>query len=245
MRSGGRRDLERGVAARERPHAARRLGGDAGAGAADEQAVVGPRVGAHAQAERVAPERRHLEHVAGGGGERRAGAPWRRGCPRCRGAGTRRDRGTWPARVQPANACSGRPGTSTRMREQAAGVRQARELGGVAVHAGGGHVERAQVRAAECAHRRAHRGHRILGERAPGRRELDHLAAAEERDPVVAFAVHGGAVRAVGLALPLHERARTRRRAGGRVVRERAHACAWACRRDTSSRRRGSRRGRC
>ena len=96
--------------------------------------------------------------------------------------------------------------------------RQARELLVVALLSRRGHEQRAQVAAAEGAHRRAHRGNRILREHAPVGGEPHHLAAAVERRPVAALRVDGAAVRPVGLAAEARELARLRRRAGGGVV---------------------------
>ena len=70
MRSGPPPNLERGVAGRKAPRVARGLQHRAGLGAPDDDAVV--RLGARpeAQAEHAGAVRRHLEDVAGGGGER-------------------------------------------------------------------------------------------------------------------------------------------------------------------------------
>ena len=74
-------DLERGVTGAERGQRRVGLGDRAGLGSPDDDPVVGPRAGADAQPKHARAVARHLEDVAGGGRERRAGGrgvdgPW-------------------------------------------------------------------------------------------------------------------------------------------------------------------------
>ena len=128
-RQRGSGELERSIARRERPRAARRLRDIAALCAGREQPIVGACVGTDAQAEDPRTEAADLEHVTGRGGERGA----RRRCVEAAGCidpkvVARVESHGAPARIcnvrvdsfplrrtgdQPANFGSGNPGTST------------------------------------------------------------------------------------------------------------------------------------
>ena len=82
----------------------------------------------------------------------------------------------------------------------------------------GSHVERPEIAAAEGAHRGTLRGERELRKHCARGGKAEHLAAAIERDPVAAVAVDRRAVGPVRLGVEAREHARTRRRAGRRIV---------------------------
>ena len=213
------RDLEHGIPRRECDRAVFGLRDVAGLRLTDDEPVVGPRVGAHAQPEHAGTEAGDLQHVARrrrerGTGSRRADAL---GCVETEERGRFELHGDWSSRSQPANFGSGKPGHVDTHGKDSAGLRQSRELAGVAVLPRRGHVERPKIVAPERAHRRALRGQRILGQDRARGREAHDLAAAIERDPVAAVAVDRGAVGAVGLAFEPGEHAGARRRPGDGV----------------------------
>src|SRR5207253_9313614 len=78
--------------------------------------------------------------------------------------------------------------------ENPAGLRQARELVGLALLARRRHVYGLEIRTAEGAHRRAHRAQRKLGEQLAARRDAHDLAAAIEGAPIAALAIDRAAV---------------------------------------------------
>src|SRR6185312_2595140 len=136
-----------------------------------------------------------------------------------RGAGSRRGRAALPLK---SDVRFGDAGRVDPLREDAAALREARKLVGAALLARGGHEHRAQVRAAERAHRRTARRQWVVAHVAAVRRQLDEPAVAVERREVMAAAVGRAAVGALVLAAPLRERARRARRARRAVVVERA-----------------------
>ena len=85
--------------------------------------------------------------------------------------------------------------------EHAAGMREFGQLRLGALVPRRGHVQRAQVGAAEAGHRGAARGQRHCGEHLPSGCEPQQAAPFVHRDPVAAFHVHGGAIHNHGQLL--------------------------------------------
>src|SRR6516165_8506567 len=107
-----------------------------------------------------------------------------------------------------ASACELRlrkPRHSDARRENAAGPGQLRELIGFAMLSRRSDVQSLEIRPAEGAHRRTHRGHWKLRERFSAGRKTHDFASAVKGDPVAAFAIDSRAVRTIGLAAELGE----------------------------------------